>query len=668
MNIEQLRASLQCGKQSCLCTKPRGNAHCPSHEDSQPSLSITQGRTALLFKCFKGCETPQIITALKERGLWESSANVTPMRPRNEPDHLYRYVTAEGELLAEKGRWDNPKRFAWRKPDERWGETPIPMHEMPLYGLQNVLQSPDAPVWVVEGEKAQQACISRGLVAVCLAGGASQNAFGNALDPLMDRDVILWPDNDAPGQALMAKIAGIIPQAKYVRPALPEKGDAHDYFAQGGTVDGLKALLKDGQPVTRSTGADSIEVMMPHPGGAVTFQFSEMSWTARSLDAIMNVDVRVTGVPQSPYSTRLNLNSASGREGIRRELEQVFGKQAIEWSRMLATSCSEAGRVWREVDLSVDLAEVDPAPRQWFLDQRLPLNTVNIVFGMGGTGKSFLVLDMAMHAMMDAMWLDLPMEPIKSILIMDYEDTEDEWRIRAEQFCEANGWEFPTGRIRYLPGSAIPIHEQKERVRALVREHEVGLVIVDSASSASGGDLLDAQSVSRVVNFLQSLGVTVVMTAHNTKAEDSQYPYGNVAWHNLVRSTHYVQQTQEEGSRTASIAMWNRKGNRGRQRPIGIVIQFPDADDGPIYITRDDSAIDLTASQESPGTVRWRIWEWLGKQQYPCPVVEIAEALNLDETLVRKELNRGRPGWFINRGDAKKGLWGAVDRSRMNVS
>jgi hypothetical protein len=500
------------------------------------------------------------------------------------------------------------------------------------------------------------------MVAVCLAGGASQTAYGNALDPLMDRKVILWPDNDAPGQALMAKIAGILPHARYVRPAMPDKGDAYDYFQQGGTVEGLKALVREGQPVTRSTGADSVEVLMPHPAGSVKFSFSEMSWSARALDATLAVDVNVTGVAAAPYNTRLNLNSSSGRDGIRRELEQVFGKQAVEWSRMLSTATSEAGRIWKQIDLSIDLADVEAAPRRWFLDQRIPLEAVTIVFGMGGSGKSFLVLDMALHAMMEAQWLGIAMEPIESILVVDYEDQPDEWRIRVEQLCSSNEWEFPNGRFRYLPGNAIPIHEQKERIRALVKEHRIGLVIVDSASSASGGQLTETTSVSQVVNFLQSLGVTVIMTAHNTKAEDSQYPYGSVNWHNLVRATHYVQQTQEDGSRTAHIAMWQRKGNRGRQRPIGITIEFPSTDDGAVYITRDDTAIDLTASPDSAGSVKWRIWQWLGRQGVAQTVGSISEALNLGTDMVRKELNRSKGTWFDNTGDSSKGMWIALTR------
>lgn len=662
MSVVALQRALQCGNQGCPCRRGR-NTHCPAHDDAQPSLSITQGDKAPLFKCFKGCTAEAILEALKGRGLWPLAENVTPIRSTGEPDHLYRYVTADGELVGEKGRWNGPpKTFKWRKPGERWGQTAVPMDAMPLFNLHDVLSSPDADVWLVEGEKAVEACRVRGLVAVCLAGGASQTRFGNALDVLQGRTVILWPDNDEAGEAFMERIHGLLPDAKLVKPVVPDKGDAHDYFAQGGTVDGLLALMRDGRPLVTFPEPGTVRVEVPHPAGAIAFAFSEMTWTTRATEALLNVDVRVTGVPRVSYMTRLNIASASGREGIRRELEQVFGRKEIEWSRILSTACTEADKAWKTQDTSVDLFDVTPQPRRWFLEGRVPAEAVTIFFGMGGSTKSLQMLDMVLHAMFDAVWLGIPMEPVSGVLVVDYEDSADEWRIRAESICKANGWTFPEGRFRFMAGDAIPLPEQAQRIKSLIKRHHIDLVIVDSASSASGGQLLDTVAVSRTVNFLQSLGLTVLMTAHNTKAEDTQYPYGSINWHNLVRATHYVEAKQEEGSKTVYVTIHNRKNNRGKQRPIGVRVELPDTDDGPTYITRDDTAIDLTASPESQGTVTWRIWNWLSKQSEPKPVRDIATALGLDETLTRKELNRGKRDWFINHGDATRGLWGAMTR------
>jgi putative DNA primase/helicase len=39
--------------------------HCPAHEDRTPSLSVRLGRSSLLFKCFAGCETLDVLRSLR---------------------------------------------------------------------------------------------------------------------------------------------------------------------------------------------------------------------------------------------------------------------------------------------------------------------------------------------------------------------------------------------------------------------------------------------------------------------------------------------------------------------------------------------------------------------------------------------------------------------------
>ncbi len=45
-----------------------GMCRCPCHDDRSPSLSVRPGRSRLLFHCFAGCDTADILRALKARG------------------------------------------------------------------------------------------------------------------------------------------------------------------------------------------------------------------------------------------------------------------------------------------------------------------------------------------------------------------------------------------------------------------------------------------------------------------------------------------------------------------------------------------------------------------------------------------------------------------------
>src|ERR1039457_2174024 len=39
-------------------------AQCPAHDDSDPSLSITDGEARVLVKCHAGCDTDDVLAAL----------------------------------------------------------------------------------------------------------------------------------------------------------------------------------------------------------------------------------------------------------------------------------------------------------------------------------------------------------------------------------------------------------------------------------------------------------------------------------------------------------------------------------------------------------------------------------------------------------------------------
>lgn len=81
----------------------------------------------------------------------------------------------------------------------------------PLYGLDKLAARPDATVVICEGEKAADAAakLLPGHVAVCWMAGAK--ALGKAdFTPLSGRNCLIWPDNDAPGEAAAQELAGIL--------------------------------------------------------------------------------------------------------------------------------------------------------------------------------------------------------------------------------------------------------------------------------------------------------------------------------------------------------------------------------------------------------------------------------------------------------------------------
>jgi hypothetical protein len=95
--VESLNGSWSRGKGMCVC---------PSHDDRSPSLSVTLGRTAILFHCFAGCSNEEVIAALgrhgvRARDLFDGSgAPLADPEPRKEgPDRNARRVWAASAPL-----------------------------------------------------------------------------------------------------------------------------------------------------------------------------------------------------------------------------------------------------------------------------------------------------------------------------------------------------------------------------------------------------------------------------------------------------------------------------------------------------------------------------------------------------------------------------------------
>jgi RecA-family ATPase len=131
----------------------------------------------------------------------------------------------------------------------------------PLYRLNALSHAaPDAPVLLIEGEKAADAAqrLFPDYVAMTWSGGA--NADGGAdFSPLQGRSVILWADADDAGRRVMTRIARRLPQARIIDTTDLQDGfDAADLEASDcDDPDAwLQARLRNG-PLPGTEGSDA---------------------------------------------------------------------------------------------------------------------------------------------------------------------------------------------------------------------------------------------------------------------------------------------------------------------------------------------------------------------------------------------------------------------------
>ncbi|MBI4506293.1 MAG: AAA family ATPase [Chloroflexi bacterium] len=134
---------------------------------------------------------------------------------------------------------------------------------LPLYLAERLASAPaGVPAVVTEGEPAGDALLARRVLAVGTVCGAAATPSDDALRPLLGRPVILWPDNDPPGERHMRRIAAALARLGHADVRIvhwadgPAKGDAADFT---GSADEHRALLDAAEP-WQAVAADAAEV------------------------------------------------------------------------------------------------------------------------------------------------------------------------------------------------------------------------------------------------------------------------------------------------------------------------------------------------------------------------------------------------------------------------
>jgi hypothetical protein len=152
-----------------------------------------------------------------------------------------------GTLLFQVCR-SSDKKFKQRRPDGNggWLYKLDGVRRVP-YRLPDLLAGSQAePVFIPEGEKHVDKLIELGLRATTNPGGAGKwlPDYGAHL---AGADVVILPDNDAPGERhaeqVAASLSGTARRVRVLRlPDLPSKGDVIDWFQAGGTKERLMQL------------------------------------------------------------------------------------------------------------------------------------------------------------------------------------------------------------------------------------------------------------------------------------------------------------------------------------------------------------------------------------------------------------------------------------------
>lgn len=269
--------------QQAGCKPHRNNTfQCVWHNDSSPSAGIKKGPKGWFYHCFvcgismdvwdiesktKGVSLSELVkertgstqTTAKWQYLYDTVDDLIAAIDAVDVQEINRYTNPETnnlDLITIRyiPRGENKKAFLQA---HQTNKGIVPKRPAGLLPLFNRLRLKDADTVIfVEGEGCVRRLTELGFIATTGAGG-SNNAAGQDYSPLSGKTVILWADNDHPGQKYMEQVREKLLELE--NPAtvlsidvkgleLPEGGDVKDLcekvLSEGGTEEDCKDYVR----------------------------------------------------------------------------------------------------------------------------------------------------------------------------------------------------------------------------------------------------------------------------------------------------------------------------------------------------------------------------------------------------------------------------------------
>lgn len=395
--------------------------------------------------------------------------------------------------------------------------------------------------------------------------------------------------------------------------------------------------------------AGSVQVSFPDHHTVLSFQ--RLSENARGVTAELTV---IVGRVELLGDTDIGLKSDSSRDKLARSLSRSANH--IPWKRLLERACAAVLKQHRHGEPIIELEPTDSIHTPFVLNPIVYRGHQTLIFAPGGSYKSYLALYIALLAMSG-----LHQNGIAAIrtnvLYLDWE--LDRETVGARLKALHTGHPELAHCQPYYRRCSQPLHLEAPQLAAEVARLHVGLVIVDSAALACGGDLLSPESAIKLQQALRRIRCASIVLAHVSKTTTEGHEksaYGTVFFRELARNVWELSRPENSNRVLLSQTGAACKNSFGRkQDPLGFEFSF---ETDRVRIAAFNPSDEEESGFEEKLPARQRIARLLSDQVHRDSQA-IAEALHLPFSTVKSELSRGRGDDVFDRfGPYQGGKWG----------
>ncbi len=511
---------------------------CSGHKTPASHLSVSLADQKILLKCFGSDTAEDIVGAL---GLTLADLFIEPSdkigQLKSIPEKIiaeYTYQNEDGKELFQVVRYE-PKSFRQRHKNGSgewvWNLEGV---RRTLYHLPELLLATNETVYLVEGEKDCDNLWAWGQVSTTSPGGANGWRDEYAV-PLTGKKVCIIPDKDSPGLSYARQTAnsltGKVADLKVV--LLPDGvKDISDWLTLGNDITELalmqqdiEALFASDKPVYRQEESSIRWDKKVGDSLLLTFKAEKLSEERTGVHA----RVSIFGQRESLSWSYLNIERREDRSSLAGAAFTTLKTDVIytktDMVRDLDSFC--AG-LWdfhvASFKSEIMSGDSDNKPLTFVLKPYILEDGGTILFAPPGRGKSYSVMlwVVSVDAGVSTHWL-VSQRPV---LFINLERSRQSVRRRLGRVNMALG--LPADRpLLTLNARGKSLSDVIASARKDIRDHHVGLVVLDSISRAGLGDLNENKSVNSIIDALSSLCPTWVALGH-TPRQDESHIFGGI--------------------------------------------------------------------------------------------------------------------------------------------
>jgi len=216
------------------------------------------------------------------------------------------------------------------------------------------------------------------------------------------------------------------------------------------------------------------------------------------------------------------------------------------------------------------------------------------------------------------------------------------------------------GHVRpYYRRCEAPLYQEAHQVAATVAERKIGLVILDSAAMACGGELSSPDAAIQLQQALRRIGCASLLLAHvakNVQEGQERSAYGTVFFRELARNVWEL--SRAHNSNPVQVVLEHKKDNFSSMRdPLGFAIQF---DGDAVRVQSSD--VNAQPEFEDKLPLYARIRNLLESDGMPRSAQVVASEVGEKLKVVQATLSRYRGHKWSMIGENRNAQWTVLSR------